>query len=322
MFFRGNSLKAAIYSFKIDKELDGIKTSSSYSVRKELLKLVYSDMKVLATRVYGRDEYKNYDDLRCRMLRYEGAYCSDEYIVESEPVFSPMDIRFFNKHITRYNHPEEFLEHLVWFTRSGLLKLLREADSNVKSLRNVSLVNECYNASCLVKNLCNMLKANCRTIKIPPAFTDSVQLLDGHGFHYFNMISAGGREYIVDCTYRQFFRLDKNMIERMGVFRVNGCDPGIYMMMNESRKKTALHLLKYGWVEATRENLKNYLDGFALASRNGLFYERYPECGYETPYSVEDYMNFLNGYDHQINHEPIECLGEQDYSLKDPKFKF
>ena len=59
-----------------------------------------------------------------------------------------------------------------------------------------------------------------------------------------------------------------------------------------------------------------------MASRNGLFYERFKECGYTTPYTVKDYERFLNGFDHQINHEPIECLGEQDYSLENPKFKF
>ena len=322
MFLRGNSILATIYSYKIDSELHRIKVSSDYTVKKELLKMVYSDMKKLSTRVYGRDEYKNYDGLRCKMLICEGMYCSDEYIVESKPIFSPTDVRFFNKMITSYDTPEQLLEHLVWFTRSGLLDLLHDADRSVVSLDDVSLVNECQNTSCLVQNLCNMFKIPCKTIKIPPAFTDSIPLLDGNGFHYFNMVSIGERDFIIDCTYRQFFRVDKNLIDRLGVFRTNGCDPGVYMMMNESRKNTAIHILKYGWIEATSENMKNYLDGFALASRNGLFYERHPECGYETSYTVRDYMNFLNGYDHQINHEPIECLGEQDYSLSDPKFKF
>ena len=44
-------------------------------------------------------------------------------------------------------------------------------------------------------------------------------------------------------------------------------DAGRYMLADEQRKSFAEQLLKYGFVEATPENLKMYLDGFVLADR-------------------------------------------------------
>lgn len=322
MFGKAKSILFNIYSFKIGKELKGIKRSSDYSCKTELLKSVYNDMKLLADNATGFDEIKTYDALKAKLLICEGQYCSDEYIMESMPLYDPCDPKFVNRKIGNYKTAEELVEHLVWFTRTGLLNMLNEADHRITSLNDLSLVNECYNTSCLVSSLCKMMNIPCKIVKIPPAFTDDIQLLDGNGFHYFAVISVGGKDFIIDCTYRQFFRVDKNLIERLGVFRLNGCDPGVYMMMGRSRRKTASHLLKHGWIEATSENLKNYFDGFALASRNGLFYEKFKWASYTTPYTVSDYEKFLNGFDHQINHEPIECLGEQYTSLEDPKFRF
>lgn len=109
----------------------------------------------------------------------------------------------------------------------------------------------------------------------------------------------------------------------MGVMGLNGCNPGVYMLMNGSRRKTAMNILKKGYVVADDENMKNYLDGFLLSYRNGLFYERFlEEANYDVEYSVEDYFNFINGYELLFEYEPIEFMGNQEEPLKNKNFRF
>ena len=59
----------------------------------------------------------------------------------------------------------------------------------------------------------------------------------------------------------------------------------------------------------TDENIKNYFDGFSLSFRNGTFYDLTEDYSYETPYSPNDYILFINGYDSQYHHEGEEVLG-------------
>jgi len=77
--------------------------------------------------------------------------------------------------------------------------------------------------------------------------------------HSFGIIHIDGKKYIVDCTYRQFFSVTKNI--EFGRVR----DAGKYMLVDDQRKAFAEQLLKQGFVEATPENLKMYFDGFVLA---------------------------------------------------------
>ena len=39
------------------------------------------------------------------------------------------------------------------------------------------------------------------------------------------------------------------------------------MIMDEKRKEVAQTILQRGWIEATPENIKAYLDGFAMANQ-------------------------------------------------------
>ena len=94
------------------------------------------------------------------------------------------------------------------------------------------------------------------------------------------------------------------------------------MLLTEERKKFAERLLRDGYVEATDTNLKMYFDGFALSYRNGLYYEDKGEINYETIYTKDDYINFINGFDSQVNHENIEFLGRQQKILKNSNMNF
>ena len=80
----------------------------------------------------------------------------------------------------------------------------------------------------------------------------------------------------MDCTYRQFFSETNNMPN--GVDEPH--DPGMYMIMSDDRKNVAEKILKDGWIEATPENIKAYLDGFVMANNRsheptGITYEEY-----------------------------------------------
>ena len=81
-----------------------------------------------------------------------------------------------------------------------------------------------------------------KSISVPP--------VEGHNCTFINL---NGKDYIIDCTYRQFFRDDGK----------EHC--GKYMLTEKSRKHVAEQILKYGWIEATPENIKAYMDGFEMA---------------------------------------------------------
>ncbi len=141
-------------------------------------------------------------------------------------------------------------------------------------------------------------------------------------YHYIVLIERDNKTYIVDCTYSQFFSRYGNEIERLGNYCYIGCFPGIYMIKDKERERVARTILKRGWIELTEENGKHYFDGFALSYRNGLFYENLGVADYSTPYTIEDYHNFLFGDDSQLKREGRKYLGYQMEQLKKSDFKF
>lgn len=59
----------------------------------------------------------------------------------------------------------------------------------------------------------------------------------------------------------------------------------MYMIADEERKKVAEQILKYGWIEATPENIKAYMDGFEMAKRKSFE---------ETGITSEEYLKRLS----------------------------
>ncbi len=101
----------------------------------------------------------------------------------------------------------------------------------------------------------------------------------------------------------------RNILSRIGLIGLSGCDPGIFMYMDPQRKKVAETLLKNGFIKVTKESLKCYLDGFTLSFRNINYYEKTNDYSFQTPYTFEDYLRFLKREDDQIKHEGKENLG-------------
>lgn len=306
--------------YKMESSIGNIKVSDSYTSKVVKLSKLYNDLRTLSSNICNEQLEELYLSMRCRVVHVERNVCSSEFIIESKPDFDAQDERYVNGEKKKALSTEEFLDLLVWLSRRGLVEDFIYEYENKFSLDECTLANECFVASSLVESMCDAFNVKCSKVKIPAGFTDEIKLFDGHGYHYFCIVTIKDRDYIVDCTYRQFFRLDRNLIERMGVYGLSGCDPGIYMLMDEDRKKVAMQLLKKGWIDADKVNFKLYMDGFALAFRNGLYYENNGTLDVSVPYTFDDYMRFLKGDDHQINHEGEECLGVQNKPLKNKDY--
>ena len=91
--------------------------------------------------------------------------------------------------------------------------------------------------------------------------------------HNATLISLNGERYLIDCTVRQFFQK---------AYANHHC--GYYMLQTEQGKEVAKSLLTLGYVKATPENLKIYLDSFEMARRRS---------SKETGISAAEYMNRL-----------------------------
>ena len=61
------------------------------------------------------------------------------------------------------------------------------------------------------------------------------------------------KRYIIDCAYREFFSSSSN--EKTQDSEHLSLEE--FMSNDEIRRKLAKQILKYGWIEATPENLKN-----------------------------------------------------------------
>lgn len=314
-------LSVADYKKKIEACYEKMKVAQNYYSLVFDLNYVYRTMKNAVATIGLKNDSFLYESLRDRIYDCE-ELCESTFIVESDPDFDLNDYRFANKSILDIKK-EELLDYIAWFTRVRLYEShVDEAPGETIEFNKLHLTNDCRLGSNIIKLLCDSLKIPCEVIKIPPAFTDEFMLYRGNGFHYFCLVTIDDVKYIFDTTYRQFFTLNSNNLNRLGVMGLTGCNPGVYMLMNDSRKNTALNILKKGYVVASNDNLKNYFDGFCLSYRNGLFYEWIGEVDYTTPYTVEEYFNFLSGEELLFDYEPIEFLGEQQEPLKKCNFRF
>ena len=77
--------------------------------------------------------------------------------------------------------------------------------------------------------------------------------------HNCTIVNIDGQSYLIDCTYRQFF-VKENENRHCGK----------YMLNDENRKDVAERILKNGWIEATPQNIKSYMDGFVMAARGSF----------------------------------------------------
>lgn len=187
--------------------------------------------------------------------------------------------------------------------------------------RGFDYTGHCGEATRKIKKLCEKFGLEHQIIEINPLFDKSLispfeEMFGDSIRHYASLIKLNDKKYLVDITYRQFFMINQNNINRIGVPYLNSCNPGFFMLRNESYKKIVQHLINFGWIEATDQKLKAYFDGFAISFRNGIYYEDMKDFIFKTDYQAEDYISFLNGKGSQLEKESVISLGRQMRPLK------
>lgn len=242
-----------------------------------------------------------------------------EYICDTDIDYK--DVRWMDKDITKSSRDytdEQILDYVVDYARRLLLSGMEVKES----FTYLDVTGDCNIASDFVNTISQKLKLSCQVIKISPGYLDGSNLYAGYGYHYLNIISIRDKSYLVDITYKQFFKDYLNCYERMGVPLLVSPKVGCYMLLDDFDSWVAQKLLKDGWIELNDRVLKSYCDAFSLSFRNGLYYENLGKVDYCTDYSAIDYRRFLNGEDNQINHENKEFLGFQRVPLKNSSINF
>lgn len=243
------------------------------------------------------------------------------FIIDSKTNFTKIDnIKelALNRSLDSFGSEKELLDFIVNYARNMLMV---EHKQHIKLSKRegfdaLDLVDLCRDASFFVEIICCILKVPYKIVKIDPGFDESLNLFNGSGYHYVVIVTLNGKDYLVDCTYKQFFEVRGSLLEAMGIIGFNALDAGYYMMIDDSRRKTASELINNGWIALTEINMKNYFDGFTLAARNASFYDNLGYVDFTTSYTANDYENFIFGDDNQANHEAIETLGYQRRLVK------
>ena len=193
---------------------------------------------------------------------------SYKYIIDSEPYIAGAETQ--NEEFNEEMSVEEKLTSVVQKERRHLMK-----DND---LTTSSLAGECEDSTLRV-----LIDSTSKGFEGATCLYPGNYLKNGSVGHNASVVNLNGKSYLIDCTYRQFF--EESHSEHCG----------IYMINNESRKSVAEQLLKYGWIEATPENIKAYMDGFEMGKRKSFE---------ETEISAEEYMQRFN--EHEKN--PIHII--------------
>ena len=260
-----------------------------------------------------------------------GVDVNSEMRLEPLRILSDMETSFENKMIvlndfrelkaiTEKNNAEMTLDNIVKLARQRLM--LQQFGHVIEDYRKLRTINMCEVMSRCVLDVCNEVGVKAELKCINAGYTNQTDIFGGYGYHFVVIVYLQGERFLVDVSYSQFFGMDHNMIERLGICDILNCAPGLYMTMTEERLKVAKRILRDGWIELTDYNLKNYLDGFTLWYRNGLYYENTQDFSYIVPYTAYDYKRFLSGEDSLLNHENPEYIGYQRKPLKDPHLDF
>ena len=275
-----------------------------------ILKQMYIRLKeILPEFYYNGLMHSYYENIIKIVLECENFF-NDQYLLNEK-------IEYMNIKKSNVLSKEETLNYLVDTTRKYLNSFCR-----YKNINDMSFESMCGYSSQKVKDLCDELNIESFLINITPGYLDESNLFNGSNFHYINIIKLENEYYLIDCTYKQFFKVGKTFLDRLGIINMSTPRVGAYMMMNDERMNLSKELLKRGYIKLNNENFKNYMDGFTISFRNGLYYEKTNDFTYTTSYNVNDYIKFLEEYDSQIMHEGYDVLGYQKEPLKNYNLDF
>lgn len=113
--------------------------------------------------------------------------------------------------------------------------------------------------------------------------------------HVFNYVITKDKDYIVDCTFSQFTKLYRM---NLGIIKipkeVTNAEPVYFLMQTAEGMNILNKLLTYGYFEATKENIKLYLDSFVLSNRNAKYYLNHDDSIFESGTNGDFYITELD----------------------------
>ena len=305
------------YLLQFKESYKKIRTAKNSEVADNEIEKLYKYTKDITPEFFRGDNLsKNYRHIKRKLIECESVLPKD-FIIESDPIY---EFDMFDLQVPVNESFQNKLDWAIYMTRRYLHIKNSISKRSLEDFNRLDLANFCELASKRFYYFCQLVGIECKVFIIDPGYTSEVELFNGYGYHFINAIKNGNEQYIVDTTYRQFFTLKYNNLERLGIVDISGCRPGVFMLMTKKREILAREILKKGYFKVTKDNLKNYLDGFTLSFRNGLYYIDTNDYSYTTNYTATDYVNFLNGEDNQLNYEREELLGFQR-TLKPTKDK-
>lgn len=279
-----------------------------------VLNKMYSYLRKNATDFYDNGSINNlYYNAVMNLMDSELLF-NKEYLLDNKFYLDVND----NISINHDSNEDDILKYLVYNARLSLIKdeyFGTDISKLDKNIWDFNLVNYCELASEKIKELCDQIGVSCKTLIIYPGFDKKVKLFDGIGYHYFNIIDFGTSKYLIDVTYSQFFNKSACNIGRIGIMDYSTPRAGYFMMLDDKRKNISKKLLSNGYIKLSDDGFKDYMDGFTLSFRNGLYYQKNNDYSFTTSYTSDDYFKFLNGLDSQVKHEGIEVLGFQKKPL-------
>lgn len=215
--------------------------NASKEERISILKDVYSFAKKVSNST-------NYNYVSYKVYKCE-SYLKDDYIT---------DIK------TNLRDGSNVLNHIIYETRSMIYN-----DAKCLNYDDINLTDYCKITSNYIKDLCQEYEKKCDVIKIEPDLDNSAKELCGdNNFHYFNLIYINNESYLVDVTYKQFFKYSNNLKERNNIYGLLGAKPGLYMMEDEESKRLAECIISDGFVKVEKNVLDKYLNGFRKSYNN------------------------------------------------------
>ena len=287
--------------------------SSKDSLKK--LEELLSKMKRMSSNHYINDKMdKEYMQLQFIVCLLDKKMPID-YICDTTMTIK--NIKNISKNSINFFTDEEILNYIVNYTRTNFFNC-----SSIYEFKKIDTTNKCYDCSEYIKQICSELGIACERIIIIPGYSMYTEIFDCIGFHHFNIVKLRDKIYLMDCTYKQFFKSNKSSLERLGVPYITLPNVGTFMILDNKRKLVSDTILKQGWIEATDDNIKHYFDGFTISFRNGLYYEKLGRVSYDTNFNASDYKRFLSTNDSLLNYEDEDTLGYQMKPLKDYRLNF
>ncbi len=210
-------------------------------------------------------DYK--DTLRCYLSTFNTPY-----------------IYLYNNKVCKENWKVSILDDLVYNVRK---KIGKDKDGNlINTEQKCGIASNYFNKLAKNSNIKADILTTCGTFELFD--------YDMHNrSHAFNLVLIDGKKYIVDCTFSQFTKLFymSSYVIKLPMF-INA-EPAYFLNQTKQGKKLLEEILKYGYFEVNKENLKLYLDSFVLSERNAFYYFNGGNM-YDTEIDSSYYFDILN----------------------------